>query len=787
MPQPAGLGTHEPRATAFATAVVTRPWTVIALACLLIAAVAYGALGLRVTNSYRVFFNPDNPELLAFEAVEKTFTKNDNVMLVLEPLTGDAFTVANLSALHALTEGAWKIPYTSRVDSLTNFQHTAAAGDELTVRDLVAAPATLDGPALVAVRATALAEPILAGNLVARDGRTAAVNVVVQLPRRDEQHEVPAVMAAAAALVQQIEAQYPAVRIHLTGVVAMDYAFSEAALHDARTLVPAGFAVVFALVAVLMGGVVVGLSTALVVGFAVAAAMGLAGYLGYPLSPVIAAAPVIILTVTIANCVHILDSFRRHWVPGQTRNAAIILAVSGNLRPIFLASFTTVIGFLSFNFSEVPPFRQLGNIVAFGDLASYALAVTLLPALLAVVPLREPQPCNQVAAGSARLVEFVIRRRRTVLLGSCVLMVAVLGNLPRNRLNDVFLHYFDQTTAFRRAADFTLARLTGLYHLQYALGTGTAGGISEPAFLGEVAAFSTWLRAQPEVLHVSSFSDTLQRLNQNLHGDDPHAYQLPATRELAAQYLLLYEMSLPFGLDLNNQISVDKSALRLVTAIQTLSSSQAIAFNERALHWLQSHAPQAKTAVGTGSILMFSHIGQRNIHSMLVGTSVALVLISGLLLLLLRSIKLGLISLAPNLLPPALGFGLWGVFNGDITLALAVVTSMTLGIIIDDTVHFLVKYQRARRTLGLSAENAVRETYREVAPAMLCTSLILIAGFAVLALSHFELNAGMGLLTAIVIGVALLLDLALLPALLLFFEDPPDAPAGHLTHRTPPA
>lgn len=787
MPKPAGLGTHEPRATAFATAVVTRPWTVIALACLLIAAGAYGALALRVTNSYRVFFNPDNPELLAFEAVEKTFTKNDNVMLVLEPLTGDAFTVANLSALHALTEGAWKIPYTSRVDSLTNFQHTAAAGDELTVRDLVAAPATLDGPALAAVRATALAEPILAGNLVARDGRTAAVNVVVQLPGRDEQHEVPAVMAAAATLVQQIEAQYPAVRIHLTGVVAMDYAFSEAALHDAQTLVPAGFAVVFALVAVLMGGVVVGLSTALVVGFAVAAAMGLAGYLGYPLSPVISAAPVIILTVTVANCVHILDSFRRHWVPGRTRNAAIILAVSGNLRPIFLASFTTVIGFLSFNFSEVPPFRQLGNIVAFGDLASYALAVTLLPALLAVVPLREPQPCNQLAAGFARLVEFVIRHRRTVLLGSCVLMVAVLGNLPRNRLNDVFLHYFDQTTAFRRAADFTLAHLTGLYHLQYALGTGAAGGISEPAFLGEVAAFSTWLRAQPEVLQVSSFSDTLQRLNQNLHGDDPHAYQLPATRELAAQYLLLYEMSLPFGLDLNNQISVDKSLLRLVTAIQTLSSSQAIAFNERALDWLQSHAPHAKTAVGTGSILMFSHIGQRNIHSMLVGTSVALVLISGLLLLLLRSIKLGLISLAPNLLPPALGFGLWGVFNGDITLALAVVTSMTLGIIIDDTVHFLVKYQRARRTLGLSAENAVRETYREVAPAMLCTSLILIAGFAVLALSHFELNAGMGLLTAIVIGVALLLDLALLPTLLLFFEDPPDAPAGHLTHRTPPA
>jgi predicted RND superfamily exporter protein len=173
--------------------------------------------------------------------------------------------------------------------------------------------------------------------------------------------------------------------------------------------------------------------------------------------------------------------------------------------------------------------------------------------------------------------------------------------------------------------------------------------------------------------------------------------------------------------------------------------------------------------------MMFSHIGQRNIRSMLLGTLVALVLISGVLLVMLRSVKLGLVSLAPNLFPPLVGFGLWGLIDGQVTLALSLVSSMTLGIIIDDTVHFLVKYQRTRQVDGLDPESAVRRTYGEVGPAMFFTSIILMAGFLVLSLSHFALNSGMGLLTAIVIGIALLLDLLFLSPLLLFVEETPDA------------
>lgn len=758
-------------ALAYARFVVRHRWAVIALALALVGVAGAGALRLEFTNDYRVFFSPDNPELLAFQAVENTYTRNDNVMFVVTPANGNVFTRDGLALITELTERAWQLPYSNRVDSLTNFQHTTAVDDELTVGDLVTDPASLDDAALAEVRAVALAEPLLVRNLVAHDGRVSAVNVTVQLPRRDEQAEIPAVVDAARALARDIEARHPGSDVRLTGVLMMDIAFTESSLHDARTLVALCFGLIFALVGALVGGFVGALGTALVVGCAIAVAMGVAGYLGFPVSPPIAVAPVIILTVGVANCVHVLDGCLRGLGEGLDRETALIESIRSNFAPVFLASLTTVIGFLSFNFSDVPPFRQLGNIVAVGDLASYVFAMSLLPALLAVLPLAPPRRSVLPSAWFEHLGDFVIRRRRRLLWGMTGLAVLLLANLPRNELNDVFVHYFDETVPFRVDADYTIANLTGLYHLQYALDAGADGAVAEPRFLADVAAFTAWLNAQPEVVHVASLSDLMKRLNRNLHGDDPEAWRLPATRELAAQYLLLYEMSLPYGLDLNNQVNVERSGLKLNVAIRTLSSSDAIAFNARSERWLREHAPAVKSGYGTGTIMMFSHIGERNIRGMLGGAVVALVLISGVLLLSLRSLRLGLLSLVPNLLPIALGFGLWGLIDGEIGLSLSVVASMTLGIVVDDTVHFLVKYRQARRIAGAQPAAALRTAYAQAGRAMVVTSIVLIAGFLVLATSHFELNAGMGLLTAIVLAFAALADLLLLGPLLLTVEE----------------
>jgi hypothetical protein len=262
----------------------------------------------------------------------------------------------------------------------------------------------------------------------------------------------------------------------------------------------------------------------------------------------------------------------------------------------------------------------------------------------------------------------------------------------------------------------------------------------------------------------------MKRLNKNMHGDDESYYKIPDDRDLSAQYLLLYEMSLPYGLDLNNQINIDKSATRMTATLKTVSSNNLINLENRAQEWLSNNTQHIANANGSGTSIMFANIGKRNISSMLMGTTVALILISIVLIFALRSIKIGLVSLVPNLVPAAMGFGLWGLLVGEIGLSLSIVASMSLGIVVDDTVHFLSKYLRARREKGLSSEDAVRYAFRTVGKALVITSVVLVAGFLILATSSFELNSGMGLLTAIVIAFALFADFLLLPSILMKIE-----------------
>ena len=790
--------------------VIAARWPIIAATLILVAIAASGGRFLEFSSNYRVFFSEENPQLLAFEALEDTYTRNDNVLFAVVPDGRDATSARALEAIAWLTERAWQTPFSTRVDSIANFQHTTADGDDLIVRDLVDEAVRGDADERSRVRAVALAEPRLAARLIATDGAVGGVNVTVQMPGEDETLEVPQVVEFVRGLAAEVRERFPGIDVRLTGMVMMNYAFTESSLLDMKTLMPVSFAVMALMLALLTRGLGGTFATMLVVALSILAAMGLGGWAGFPFTPPSAAAPTIVLTVAIANCVHVLTTLRhvmqaeasrtlaergsgvlaRRTRTGALKRAAIAESLRVNLQPVFLASLTTALGFLSMNFSDVPPFRHLGTFVAFGVGAAFVLSVTFLPALLSLLPLRVRATGHRDDPVMARLAEFVVRRRTPLLWGSALAVAALVASIPRNELNDVFVEYFDDSVEFRRDADFTVEHLTGLYTMEYSLVSGGSGGIGDPAFLAGVEAFAEWYRAQPETIHVNVITDTFRRLNMNMHGDDPAAYRLPESRDLAAQYLLLYEMSLPYGLDLNNQLDVDKSSTRMTVATKTLSSNELLALDRRAQRWLAENAPDGAHGVASngahgdirsgvrgiaraeeaGTSLMFAYLGRRNIRAMLLGTTVALVGISLVLIAALRSWRLGLASLVPNLVPGAMGFGIWGLAVGEVGLSLSVVTSMTLGIVVDDTVHFLSKYRRARSELGRSPPDAVRYAFVTVGRALLTTSLVLVAGFLVLSLSSFELNAGMGLLTALVIALALVADFFLLPPLLMKVE-----------------
>lgn len=760
----------------FSRRVLSYRWWIIVATLLLVGALGAGARLITFSNDYRMFFSEDNPQLQAFEELQDTYTKNDNVLFVIAPRDGKVFKHETLATIEWLTKEAWQIPYSIRVDSVSNFQHTSAEGDDLLVRDLVVDAPGLSNAELAEAQAVAVAEPLLRNRIISPSAHVSGVNVTIQLPGK-KLTEVPEVAEFAERLADEVRARDPGVDVYLTGMVIMNNAFPTASKADMKTLYPLMFVFILFVLTFLLRSVSGTVATALVILMTIVCTMGLTGWLGIKMSPPTTSVPVIVMTLAVADCVHILVIFLHGMRRGLEKYAAMAESLRINLSPVFLTSLTTAIGFMSLNFSDAPPFRDLGNMAAMGVVAAFILSVTFFPALMMVLPVRVRQRGEEHSTMMDGLAEFVIRHRTILFWGMAILIVGLVSQLPRNQLNDVFVKYFDEEIAFRADTEFATDNLTGIYLIEYSLPTDGEKKISDPEFLRHVEAFANWYRAQPAVLHVNVITDIMKRLNRNMHGDDDAWYRLPDNNELSAQYLLLYEFSLPFGLDLNNQIDISKTATRMTITMDITSTEDMLATEARAKAWLASNAPPHMQVDGASSAIMFAHIGHRNIRSMLKGTTVALVLISGILLLALRSVRIGLLSIVPNLVPIGMAFGLWGVLVGQIGLAMSVVAGVTIGIVVDDTVHFLSKYLRAQREQGLTPEDAVRYAFSTVGTALWVTSFVLIIGFGILAMSTFELNASMGLLTAITIALALIADFLFLPPLLMKFGGLENVPA----------
>ena len=561
--------------------------------------------------------------------------------------------------------------------------------------------------------------------------------------------------------------KYPDINIYLTGIVFMDNTFNEAGESDMKTLIPIMYAVVLVIMAFTLKTFWGTLVTVLIMVFSILTGMGLGGWAGIMLTPISANAPTIILTLAVADSIHLLVTLFHEMRAGKTKHEAIAETLRINHQPVFITSLTTAIGFLSLNFSDSPPFRDLGNLVAVGVMAAYVYSVLFLPAMLSVLPLRVKPRASAHEALIDQFGDWVVHHRNLIFWGGLTFITLLAIQTPKIEINEKFNEYFDSRYPFRPDNDYVEKHLTGFESIEYSLSAGESGGISNPAYLKKLDEFSDWYRQQPGVMYVSTLTDTLKRLNKNMHGDDESYYRLPDERDLSAQYLLLYELSLPFGLDLNNQINIDKSSTRFTAILESVSTRHVLDLEESAQKWLKENVPPEMISHGASPLIMFSHIAKRNIDSMMVGTVLALLLISAILIGVLRSFKLGFISTVPNLVPVVMTFGTWAWAVGEIGLAVSVVTPVALGIIVDDTVHFLSKFRRAKVELGKSTEEAVRYSFHTVGTALFLTSIILIFGFLVLTLSGFRMNVQLGTLTTLSILFALLADFFFLPALLL--------------------
>ena len=747
------------------------PKQLLAIIMGLVIVAAAGLPRLSFSSDFRVYFGPDNPQLAAFEQMETDFSKQDNLLFVVHHPQQSIFSQQGFRLLHQLTELGWQIPYSQRVDSLQNQQWITANDDTLFIDDFFAATniEQLSDENFAQLLAQAQSDQQIRRKLIDDHGTTAVVNIIVALPE-EGLAATAEIIAASDLVINSLAQSYPGWVIQRAGSIPSNHTMGQAIRGDIENLIALTFVVMLIIMGLLLrSGLAIVLITAMI-GLSIVSTLGIFGWLGYQMTPPTGFVPIAVMTIAVADAIHILISYNHRRRHGDSSKMALRDSLTINFSPVMVTSLTTIIGVLCLNTSDSPPYRDMGSMIAVGVLIAWLLTLTFLPACIRLLPIFANNKDHRAENRMLWLSRLILNRPKRWAITIAALVIVCVGIIPSLVLSENWHQFFDEDYEVRRATNQLQESVGGLHSFFVIADSGRQHGIAEPVFLQAMAKFCHWLRQQDEVNQVSCLSDTIQQLHQKLQNDEPEYYRIPDSAELTAQLLLLYELSLPSGLGMDQQLTHDKRYARLQINLPPTDSTQLLHREQNFRNWAATHAPELGITELTGLDIVFANLTYRNITGMLIGTALALILISLVMFVALSSWRLGLLSLIPNLFPAVVAYGCWAFINGTVDTATSVVACLSLGIIVDDTVHFLSKYRHARQTLVYSTHQALEYSFKTVGLALVITSAILIGGFLVLNYSLFNPTRDMGNLLAITLLTALIIDFILLPVLLLGLE-----------------
>lgn len=745
------------------------PKTNISIQLLLLYVLVLPLANFETTSNPRAVFSPADTTFKKFEDFEAKYGTKDLLIFIVQAKNENLLDRHGLAALTYLSDKAWSLPKSLSVDSIIDYNYTQVDGDTIFTEPLFSGFDQLSDDELNKRRAYALNETELVNNLVSKKGHVAAVSVLVKLENRKE--DAIFISSQARDLVERFQANYPDYNIYLAGPVAFADAMTRASEEALGKILPLGALVAFLVLGIVFRSFALTLFSLLVIIASSIAAMGVGTAVGIVFQPLSSYAPAIILTVGLADSVHIIlglngGTQKKEW----TKQEIVHRSVKQNYQPILLTSLTTAVGFLFLLQSESPPIQDLGVVVAIGVLFAFYFSLVLLPSLLVLLPKKTLLYEHSTARATlVRLSYWVYQNKSKLLAINITLVIGLVFFSGQNRINDVWIEYFKEGHDIREAYEFMGAELTGLHRFYFSMPAGDIGGISNPEYLQELNKFRHWLLQQEEVETVNTFSDMIKKINRQMHSGEDEFYDLPNNAPLISQYLLLYELSLPAGKGIENTMTMDRDESFFSVVVKQSSSKTIAEVVQRTENWMSENLPSYMQAEATGLDIMFARVAIDNSRAMLIGTFQALIVISLLLILGLRSLKLGIISFIPNLVPILVAFGVWGLIDANVGLSTSIVACLTMGIIVDDTVHLITKYQRLR-TEGCKVQQALEISFSQVGLAIIITSVVLILNFGIFVFSSFYPSSSLGVLTSITILAALLVDLFLFVPVLLMLE-----------------
>ncbi len=738
------------------------------LSVLLGAWVGYGITLTTMDPKSDAILPEDDPYVEQVDEVEKDFPPSSSAVFTFIGPEGDIFNRATLGAMEALHERFGEVQSAVAVGSIVNHRLNAVDEDAYGREYLLPPLSSLSDADLDQVRSIALADEDLTKTLLAKTGDMTLASLKYR-PGGDGLDERLDIARSILALRDSLREEFPDVEIYALGRDLFELDSYNAAQKDRRNLAPLVAGATTALLWFCLGSFVYSMCAFAVSFLSIALTVGAVGWLGYPFNQISNMGPLVVLTIAMADGIHIISVYLQNLHQGMEKKQAMRESLALNFQPITLATVTTAMGFLSLNYCTSAGIYGFGNVVALGVVWAYIVTLTLLPAMVLAVPVKKvPRPLgiNRLMGGIGRLVA---ERGNLLFWGSLVVIALTLAMLPLNKVDFDRYSFIDKDSDFHKVITAMSEKIGNDQSLVYAIDSGQYYGIAEPEFLLELEKFSNWLEEQPEASFVNSYINLLKTLNKAEHDSDEAFYVLPTDNLQVIDYLVTYQLIQEIEPHMEPIFDPEYDTTRLVVGTSNLSNGELLAFNRKIEAWLADNLnPKYTVRQGSGSVV-YARLNQTISEQLLEGFTLSFLLITLTMLIGLRSIRYGLLSIVPNLFPVTIVFGVWGLLVGELSPYILMLFSISIGLVVDDSVHVLSKYIAARRA-GKSPEDAVQYSLNRAGSAIAITTAALAMGTIILVFSNTYYYQNVALMLTPIILVALLLDLLFLPPLLVKFD-----------------
>lgn len=731
-----------------------------ALALLLTIGLGWGLPRLQVDVSVQTLMRPDSPAYTAYEEVRTQFGSDRVVAIYVRDAA--LFQADRLARLRELNDALTDLPFVERVDSLYTLPDIRRNAQGF----LATAPLLARVPEAAAELANrqqeALANPLLKGQVIAGDG--AAMLLSAYLAPADETPPAGDLHAALKALVEPLEDEFA--EVFMIGGVPLQVGMVDYIAADSRIIFPLTILVIGLALSLLLRSVLAGMLPLVNAAVATVWTLGTMAWLGIPINLLNYVLPALILVIGATEDVHVIHRFRRAWREHDGDGRAAMAAVDRKLRlTLTLTALTTTLGFAATGLNQLPVLQQFGQAAALAILWRFAATLLVLPVGLRLLSpwLTRKAP----GSGTPRLLRragpwivHLIEKHPRAIIGIALLLGLVSPfAASRIELNNDALGFLEADAPLVRQSE-QVATDFGGNQVIYVVLRGQPGIFATPDGLAHLAATTARLRAHPDVARADSFADFMARIHTQMQRGDVAADALPASEALIAQYLLFVRPG-----QFDRYVSPDFSAANIVVRTPKRESSALNGLVTDLERIASTGEARYYEATVTGSAVLVATAVNAIAQGQVASLGVMTGLLFSIVLVLFLSVRVSLVTVLANLLATALVFAVMGVAGIPLNIGTCMVAAITIGLAVDDTLHLLVAYNRELKVHRNERKAVTAALRSEIAP-ILTTTTALVAGFTILGFSSFAPVAAFGLLSALVMVLALFADLMLSPLML---------------------